>query len=250
MATKGNLTLVTSFAIGFIFGATYHGNATTSSAQTASTQPDQGLIARVVALEKVEAPIGTVVAFAGPAQLMIQNGWMVCDGAPLSKAEYPALFLAIGTQHGDGCDEHNSHVDGKDFNLPDYRGMFLRGVSGSSGRDPDVNDRAPARHGGVGANGVGSIQGDEIKSHSHDVLDPGHHHPAVGNRMFAIWDPANRNNGAADSSVRGFQFNGIGLPLSSNTENAKTGISIVERGGHESRPKNASVQFLIKVSKS
>ena len=64
-------------------------------------------------------PPGTVVAFAGDH---IPGGWLLCDGSPVSQTMYPSLFLAIGTAHGSGG------ATGM-FNLPDYRGRFLRGIS-------------------------------------------------------------------------------------------------------------------------
>lgn len=62
-------------------------------------------------------PSGVVFPFAGNAA---PYGYLICDGRAISRSEYPQLFLAIGTSHGIG--------DGSTtFNLPDYRGNFLRG---------------------------------------------------------------------------------------------------------------------------
>lgn len=63
-------------------------------------------------------PPGMVVAYAGPN---VPSGWLLCDGAYVSRTTYSALFAAIGTVYGAG--------DGTTtFNLPDYMGdKFLRG---------------------------------------------------------------------------------------------------------------------------
>lgn len=62
-------------------------------------------------------PTGTVIAYAGEIP---PTGWLLCNGSAISRSANPALFLAIGTSHGIG--------DGSTtFNLPDYRGTFLRG---------------------------------------------------------------------------------------------------------------------------
>ncbi len=88
-------------------------------------------------------PPGMVSAFAMSAA---PSGWLVCNGAAVSRSNYAALFAAIGTTHGTG--------DGSStFNLPDYRGYFLRGLGGV---DPDVATRT-----------LGSIQTDDFKSHAH-----------------------------------------------------------------------------------
>lgn len=70
-------------------------------------------------------PLGMVVAYAGPTA---PSG---CDGSEVSRTTYAALFAAIGTIYGVG--------DGSTtFNIPDYRGVFLRGVDGGFEMDPDA----------------------------------------------------------------------------------------------------------------
>ncbi|WP_039758593.1 phage tail protein [Bartonella queenslandensis] len=62
-------------------------------------------------------PIGFVGAFAMQA---LPSGWLLCDGGAYSRSVYSDLFAAIGTMWGSG--------DGSTtFNVPDLRGMFLRG---------------------------------------------------------------------------------------------------------------------------
>jgi microcystin-dependent protein len=62
-------------------------------------------------------PSGVVFPFAGNTA---PYGYLICDGRAVSRTEYASLFMMIGTSHGIG--------DGSTtFNLPDYRGNFLRG---------------------------------------------------------------------------------------------------------------------------
>ena len=104
-------------------------------------------------------PPGTVVAFAGSTA---PAGWLMCDGSLVSRTVYSNLFTAISTNHGTG--------DGSTtFNLPDYRGRFLRGVDYNANRDPDKGSRAAMNPGGATGNTVGSVQGDAIKTHSHNA---------------------------------------------------------------------------------
>ena len=66
---------------------------------------------------KIVVPAGSVQAFAGTTP---PTDWLICDGRAVSRTVYADLFAAIGTAHGSG--------DGSTtFNLPDYRGQFLRG---------------------------------------------------------------------------------------------------------------------------
>ena len=54
--------------------------------------------------------------------------WLLCDGQAVSRNDYAALFDIIGTRFGGG-DGVNT------FNVPDYRGKFLRGLGGNSEAD-------------------------------------------------------------------------------------------------------------------
>ncbi|MET3560724.1 hypothetical protein ABID39_001433 [Bartonella japonica] len=62
-------------------------------------------------------PIGFIGNFAMET---LPDGWLLCDGSAYSRDTYHNLFATIGTMWGNG--------DGATtFNVPDFRGMFLRG---------------------------------------------------------------------------------------------------------------------------
>lgn len=77
-------------------------------------------------LQKVTEDAITEVGFIKPyAGTSVPTGYLLCNGAAISRAQYPELFAAIGTTWGAG--------DGSStFNVPDLRGFFLRGVGGNS----------------------------------------------------------------------------------------------------------------------
>lgn len=81
--------------------------------------------AELIALEnKVDyiTPVAGSLRF-GPINSM--PGYLLCNGQAVSRTGYSRLFSAIGTNFGDG--------DGNTtFNVPDYRGAFLRGFGGDS----------------------------------------------------------------------------------------------------------------------
>ena len=56
------------------------------------------------------------------------GNWLLCDGQAVSRATYADLFAVIGTNFGAG----NGVTT---FNVPDYRGKFLRGLGGNSAAD-------------------------------------------------------------------------------------------------------------------
>ena len=174
-------------------------------------------------------PTGAVVSY--PANTA-PTGWLLCDGSAVSRTTYATLYAAIGDAHGNG--------DGSTtFNLPDYRGRFLRGRDGGSGRDPNAGTRTAMNTGGNTGDAVGSVQADEYKAHNHSVTDPGHSHTAraaaagAGNTVFNSGTII--TNGATPTSYSG--------PVNSAT----TGVTIQNSGGDETRPLNAYTNFIIKI---
>lgn len=187
------------------------------------------LEARTTAVEQALPP-GTVVAFAG---VSAPFGWLMCDGAAVSRVTYAALFSAIGVSHGAG--------DGvTTFNVPDYRGRFLRGFDQGTGRDPDGASRTEMAPGGNTGNALGTVQASENLGHSHGVQDPSHSH---GQHVTAnpFHGSGVRSDYNADEPATGAYPQGV------NTMASGTGISLSVSGGAESRPANASVSYLIRV---
>jgi microcystin-dependent protein len=91
----------------------------------------------------------------------VPSGWLVMNGAAVSRVTYAELFAEIGVLYGDG--------DGvSTFNLPDVRGYFPRFQDSGAGRDPDAGGRI-ARPDGTSGDNVGTTQNDQIEQHSHDV---------------------------------------------------------------------------------
>lgn len=67
-------------------------------------------------------PVGTVLACAATS---VPNGYLLCNGAAVSRTTYAALFSAVGTTYGAG--------DGSStFNLPNLIDRFVQG-SGTAG---------------------------------------------------------------------------------------------------------------------
>ena len=101
-------------------------------------------------------PSGAILGFAMSA---VPSGWLECDGSAVSRTTYAALFSAISTMYGVG--------DGSTtFNLPDYRGEFLRGYDHGRGADPDAATRTNRGDGTTG-NNIGTKQIDAFKAHAH-----------------------------------------------------------------------------------
>src|SRR5205823_10690468 len=102
-----------------------------------------------------QTPIGTIVGYGAlvdPGHVDPPPGWLLCDGADVSRQTFSALFSALGTNHGGG--------DGQTtFNLPDYRGNFLRGVDDGAGRDKYAATRHAPNIGGASGDTAGAVEG-------------------------------------------------------------------------------------------
>ena len=91
-------------------------------------------------------PVGSVVAYSAASPW--PEGWAICDGSSqLRTGEWADLFDVIGVTYG--------NVDGTHFNLPDYRGEFLRGRANGSTNDPDRASRTD-RGEGTSCDNVGT----------------------------------------------------------------------------------------------
>lgn len=150
-------------------------------------------------------PSGTVVAYGGTSA---PTGWLMCDGSAYNRVSYSSLYTVINVFHGNG--------DGTTtFNVPDYRGRFLRGVDGTAGIDPDKGTRPAMATGGNSGNAVGSIQNDELKSHQHTYDE-------------STNDGSTSRVAKTGGAAQGSPFTALA-------------------GGNETRPKNAYVNYIIKI---
>lgn len=157
------------------------------------------------------------------------GGYLECDGSAVSRTTYAQLFAKIATSHGQG---DNSTT----FNLPDYRGRFLRVVDGDASRDPDKAGRSAMATGGNTGNNVGSVQAQATRKNGLALNDPGHNHDISVHMNVA---PVS-NSGLATGSNRETQVNSFVFAHS-----ATTGVTL-SNGDNETRPVNVYVKAYIK----
>lgn len=132
---------------------------------------------------------GTVTSLASAT---IPDGWLLCDGTSLTRADYIDLFATIGTQFGS--------VDIDHFNIPDLRDRFIRG-----------DDPGDAR-------GFGTLQLDDIKSHDHPVTDAGLLKLATANPSI--------NTYTSGSSIIGFESALYTAPSTGGTETRPINVNL------------------------
>lgn len=188
-------------------------------------------------------PAGRVEDYAGTNP---PGGWLFCDGAEVSRTEYPALFSAIGTLWGAG--------DGSStFNIPDLRDDFRRGCS-------DTRN-------------VGDAETDQIKAHGHEAssgLNGSHSHSgetgyAGSHKHKSGWGESvpshapygatgnggNRGSGDSDWDNYIYYTSTEGVhrhPLVINPNGLHNHqVYIEETGGDETRPRNKVVMPIIRA---
>lgn len=176
------------------------GNNSTRLATTAYV--DTGL--------QTAAPTGSVTMWTTSSA---PTGYLICNGEAVSRTTYAALFAVIGTTYGAG----NGSTT---FNLPDLRGLFVRGLDSGRGIDSGRT--------------LGSYQDSDNKSHNHGVNDPGHVHGGVQNGQASTG-----RSTSVDQPPAVFSFG--------STWGATTGIWLSASGGAESRPRNLALNYIIKI---
>lgn len=192
------------------------------------------------------APIGSIMPFAGTAD-KVPQGWLICDGTPISRTQYAALYAVIGTAWGYGDNSEK-------FNIPDLRGLFLRGVDGGRGMDPDRNSRSVMNAGGLTNDNVGSYQDYMYSSHNHTADAVGkHYHGLMSDASNSKWGEAysyGYNNRTQVAYLPYFTSNYVyAYNLGNGTITSQEGAhthSIQSNGGYETRPRNANVYYIIK----
>jgi microcystin-dependent protein len=191
-------------------------------------------------------PPGAIMAYGGT---IVPEGWLICDGRILdgNDQNYSSLYNAIGQNWGNAGD-----ASSRNFNIPDLRGMFLRGVDSGRGADGDVSSRVAINGGNTGDN-VGSYQPDAFKSHNHEgnTGEAGHHnhkHQSDGymyENILAITPGHDvtatgfdSGGGATEPNIRHVR------PLLDAPNHTHI---IPTQGEVETRPKNMAVYYIIKL---
>lgn len=99
------------------------------------------------------------------AQANNHEGWLLCNGAAISRTTYAELFQLINTKFGAG-DGTNT------FNLPDARGrVLIQSGTGSGLSARNIGDKLGSEN--------KSISVAEMPSHSHKIRGHNHHYHSV-----------------------------------------------------------------------
>ena len=151
-------------------------------------------------------------------------GSIAADGQKVSKTAYPDLFDVLSNVYG-----ANEQVANNDilFFLPDYRGVFRRGLDNGRGQDPGRT--------------ITQFQNEEFKSHTH--IQNAHQHVSnVGQVESGSYDipfGANTEGNAGRYANSGYGYTTLPWVKEATATNKVT-------GGAETRPKNAAVRVCMR----
>ena len=225
---------------GLTSGATYDinitGNATTAttantagsavsaeSAERASKDGNGNSITSTYATKNEltkAVPVGVIYPFGGDSS-KVPDGYLLCDGRPVSRTQYSALFNVIGTSFGNGDNVST-------FNVPDMRECVPVGI-GTRGSGVAVHDTYT----------LGQFKDDQFKSHNHDAsITGGEHGHSVRTGRDGPYLPAVAPGGHAYFATGGWE--------SSSIDGHSHGITIYNRGGETTHGKQIGVNYIIK----
>ena len=179
-------------------------------------------------------PLGSVIAFPGVSEEM-PLGWKLCNGGLLPQKGNEQLYKILGKGKIYGEDEDGS------FHLPNYRGLFLRGVDEGK-MQRDHQDRRFSHNNRVRTTTIpiGSYQEHAFNQHDHsgsETIKAGDHFHSF---MIGIRD---------DEGPVANHGHGRRTPSSTGSSGAhKHDVTIKAEGGPETRPENVYVYWIIKVS--
>jgi microcystin-dependent protein len=162
----------------------------------------------------VQSALRTILELICPAGAIVPtllttepgDGWKLCNGQRLLKAEFPRLAAIIGGRFGQ---------DALYFHLPDLQG------------------RAP-----FGAGGIGDLMAfggaatltltiEQIPAHDHALTDPGHTHVfTAAPHTHAITDPGHTHTAAADAAAAASVGDAVAAAVSGSTGESITGVTV------------------------
>lgn len=186
------------FILGSAVAATIALPLTVHAADATSFNPTT---VKVTAKPISSIPVGTIISWPvaqNPADWQNPDGsfnWLECNGQTISQAAYPELFALMG---------------GK---VPDLRGLFLRGVGGSSAA-------------------LGVIQGDAIRNVT----------GTFDSRVAGMWREGTGPFRVGESGGHKVSVDGGGYPYSVSFDLSRS-VPTAE----ENRPVNQAVRYLIRA---
>jgi microcystin-dependent protein len=180
----------------------------------------RGPVERLIIYERVDPPVGSIVAYTVEKS---PTGWLVCDGTSVNKETYSKLYEAIGNKFG-------GLVTDLSFNLPNYKGAFLRGIGANNGYTGPDNIYTRQNHATQTHNHTAtSTVTDGLHKHTQNA----HSHTATtfinenphSHTQTTKQDDFNNGGGPPFPDIPSFTSDAGGTMSWSNISSVKTGIT-------------------------
>lgn len=207
------------------------------------------------------APTGTIVMFGGS---VAPAGWLLCDGSPVSRTTYAALWGVLGTSYGSGDTVTT-------FNLPDLENRFPLGAGsralGNSGGEETValtqaempshshnlnnHTHSTPNHTHTGSASLGGAHTHLIDIDEHDS-DSSHYHQSLGAAAAGPGTSGTTQPNEAGIVQSGGSTHSHALSISTSgggTSGPAGGTTATNGSGaaHENMPPYLVVNFIVKV---
>lgn len=182
-------------------------------------------------------PAGMVVAYAGPLS-QVPDGWLPCDGRALKSTDFPTLYDRIGTTYGNGSAGMGAG-SGTNFNAPDLRAEFIRGLD--RGRGVDANRTVGSFQNWATASPVNKllVTLQSVGSHTHSFTSI---NLFTGSGVSVV-------DGSGVTAGNIFTTFAGSAVISGNVQTAGAHthtVSVAGGGDAETRPVNTAVHYFIK----
>ena len=187
-------------------------------------------------------PTGSIMSFAGASA---PTGYLLCDGAAISRSTYSTLFGVLATTYGSG--------DGSStYNIPDLRGRVIAGQDDMGGASAN---RLTGLTGGVDGDVLGGSGGAETHGLSQAEM-PAHRHlsvhgPLTSNVPYYYNHPSGSaltgafGGGTADDAVRESYTKVTGGTAGENGTN--TSLSSYSNTSHNNVQPTFILNYIIKT---
>lgn len=172
--------------------------------------------APVTTASAIGIPVGTIMPYAGSST---PSGFLLCNGAAVSRSTYKALFDVIGTTYGTG--------DGSTtFNVPDLRQRFPLGLAasgtgstlGGNGGTIDHVHTGPSHQHSISSDGAHTHTG---PAHTHSISSDGAHTHTGPSHQHSITAAANHSH-----TISADGTGNTGTPSATTIVQSGTGVTV------------------------
>ena len=191
----------------------------------------------------ITAPTGTIFMFAGAA---VPAGWLLCNGAAVSRATYSALYAVTGDAFGAGDGSTTFNIPNMESRMPRQYSATLGATGGSSS-----HVHAGPSHTHTGPSHDHALEGGSVAAHARVTLTSGAGMD-IDRISAASWDANWQGSGlspAASTASRGAGSKVIGTSNTGGTGATGAGGTgnTAAPTGNTGWPPYLNLNFIIKT---